>query len=260
MNGEDLFRRIEDIIPLSLAIPGDRVGYIGEKNPRDLNIFRILLMMDYYQGDGYQDYTEYDLIVLHHPPLIQPPFPTYIIHSNWDLVDGGACDALADCIQISCTDVLDQVSGLGRIGVTAGGPIPLSRFIRYVMRTLKISSVRTVNYSEDRLITKVGLVSGFGLNQDLIKIALNREIDLYLSGDLTHPGAILAKQSDLVLIDATHHATELPGLIRLGNILSELGLEVTVRDTGVPIGIHSDYFRPVSYLCASYERQKSSVL
>ncbi|WP_319578791.1 Nif3-like dinuclear metal center hexameric protein [uncultured Methanospirillum sp.] len=258
MNGKELFYRIEEKIPLKLALPTDRVGYIGKKDPGDLEILRILLLMDYYPEEGL-DYTGYDLIVLHHPPRVPPLIPAYVIHSNWDLLYGGACDALADCMKISCTDVLDPATGLGRIGEIESGPILLSRFVRYVMRALKIGSVRTVNYSEDRLIFTVGLVSGFGLNQDLIRMAQHRGIDLYLSGDLTHPGAILAKQSDLVLIDASHHATELPGLFRLGEVLSGLGVEVTVKDTGVPFGVYSDHYRPVSYLSTTLDREKSSV-
>lgn len=259
MNGEELFSRIEEKVPISLALSGDQVGYIGIEDPKELRIERILVLMDYYPGELSQDFLEYDLIVLHHPPRAQPPVPTYVIHSNWDLLHGGACDALADCIQITCTDVLDPETGLGRVGITTGGPVLLSRFIRYVMRGLKVGSVRTVNFSEDRLISKVGLVSGFGLNPNLINAAQNRGVDLYLSGDLTHPGAILAKQSDLVLIDASHYATELPGLIRLGEMLSTFGIPVTVRDTGVPIGIYSDYYRPISYQSTTSERQKSSV-
>lgn len=256
MNGEELFRRIEEKIPKSLALSGDPVGFIGNADPKDLIIERILVLMDYYPGEVSQDLSEFDLLVLHHPPQFKPPIPTYVIHSNWDLLHGGACDALADCVQITCTDVLDPATGLGRIGITTGGPVLLSRFVRYVMRGLKVCSVRTVNFSEDRLISKVGLVSGFGLNPNLINAAQSRGVDLFLSGDLTHPSAILAKQSDLVLIDASHYATELPGLYRLGEMLSTIGVSVTVRDTGVPIGIYSDYYRPISYLSMVSERQK----
>jgi len=262
MNGDELFSMIDARIPPTLALPGDRVGYIGDEDPHDLDIARVLLLMDYYPaaGDVHLNFNEYDLVVLHHPPQSPPPLPAFVIHSNWDLIDGGACDALAESVQLSCNDVLDPATGLGRIGTVPGGIIPLSRFVRYIMRSLKIGSVRTVNYSEDRLISRVGVVSGFGLNLNLIRVAQDRDVDLFLSGDLTHPGAIIAKGSDLVLIDATHHATELPGLKRLGDVLAGMGVHVTVRDTGVPIGTCSDYFRPISYKGTSSERQKGSAV
>ena len=184
--------------------------------------------MDYYPGSGPGaiDYSPYDLVILHHPPQVIPDIPAYVIHSNWDLIPGGANDALADCLLIKTDDVLDPETGLGRIGTVQDGPIILSRFVRYVMRGLQISSVQIVNYAEERLITRVGVVSGFGLNQNLITIAQSRGIDLFISGDLTHPGAMIAKRSDLVLLDATHHATELPGLKKLGELLSGVGVSV----------------------------------
>ncbi|MDD1728268.1 MAG: Nif3-like dinuclear metal center hexameric protein [Methanospirillum sp.] len=249
MKADLLFQKIEAIIPLHLALDGDPVGYIGTIPPDQLEVNNILVVMDYLPGSqpGAIEYRQYDLIVLHHPPITPPPIPAYVIHSNWDLMKGGACDALADCLNIEISDTLDPVSGLGRIGTVRNGPIPLVRFARYVMKSLMIEYLKVVNYSSDRLITRVGMVSGFGLNPELIGTAMGRDLDLFISGDLTHPGAIRAINTPLILMDASHHATELPGLTRLGEILSTLGVMVKVIDTGVPVGVYTDYYRPISY-------------
>lgn len=180
------------------------------------------------------DYRPYDLLILHHPPVTEPAIPSYVIHSNWDRINGGACDALAGCLGIDTDSVLDEKTGLGRIGSVRNGPVPLVRFAWEVLGALKIQDLRMVNFRQDRMIERVALVSGFGLNPGLIRTAYDKGAELFLSGDLTHSGAILAKHLGLVLVDAPHHATEMPGLYRLGKLLSGIGPDIRVSDTGVP--------------------------
>lgn len=250
MKAEELFRKLEEEIPLELALSQDKVGFIGPKETLQKDINNVLVLMDFLP-QKYMDklsrssinYSDFDLIVLHHPPLVNEnilenqtskyKYPLYVIHSNWDIIDGGACDALADCLDIEVTGVLDYSTGLGRLGRLKNGPVHLKEFVKVVMRNLSLEQVNMVN-EEDSLIETVALVSGFGLNPEFIKMAYENDVDLYLSGDLTHPGAILAKNLGIKLIDASHHATELPGLYRLGNLIAEFGVEVQVVDTQIP--------------------------
>lgn len=178
--------------------------------------------------------TDYDLLILHHPPLEEPDIPCYVIHSNWDIITGGACDALADCLGILTEGPLDPATHLGRTGRLRNGPVPLSRFVRDVSIRLHVCDLRVVNFQPDRMVWHIGIVSGFGLEPGLIRTACDCGVDLYLSGDLTHKGAILGKNLGMVLVDAPHHATEVPGLFRLGDLIRELGIEVRVHDRGVP--------------------------
>jgi Uncharacterized conserved protein len=180
------------------------------------------------------EYRGYDLLILHHPPATPPAIPAYVIHTNWDLLPGGACDALADALCIDTGGVLDEETGLGRTGTHHRGPVSLLQFVWDVMGALRVPEIRVVNFQKDRMIEQVALVSGFGLNPALIRTAHERGADLYLSGDLTHAGAMLAKELGIVLVDATHHATEVPGLYRLGELLSGIGPAIHVRDTGIP--------------------------
>ena len=191
--------------------------------------------MDYPPTIGSNpEYLAYDLLILHHPPVAPPEIPAYVIHSNWDRLPGGACDALADTLGIGTDGVLDEKAGLGRIGSPHSGPVPLVRFVWEVLGALNVPEVRVVNFQKDRLIRRVALVSGFGLNPALIRTAHEQGADLFLSGDLTHPGAMLAKELGIVLVDASHHSTEMPGLYRLGELLSEIGPAIRVNDTGIP--------------------------
>lgn len=241
MKAERFFAMMDAEVPLNLALAGDRVGFLGPGDPETLDVENVLVMMDYFSGRDRHalDGGDYDLLVLHHPPLQEPDIPAYVAHSNWDLVHGGACDALADSLALEVEGVLDAGTGLGRVGTIRSGPVSLGRYARMVMETLGVEHLRIVNYDEERMIERVGVVSGFGLRPDLIEIAADQGVDLYVSGDLTHQGAIRAKNMGLALIDATHHATEVPGLYRLGECVARMGLKVHVLDTGIPWQISS---------------------
>lgn len=236
INAASLFREIEKKVPLSLALEGDPVGYTGTRDAEKLEVERILVMMDYISpGSGDEtDYDGYDLLILHHPPLTEPDIPAYVIHSNWDIIEGGASDALAEWLDIKTDEIFDRKTGIGRIGTLKEGPLKLPEFCDLVMERLGLNEIRTVNLDKDIETDKICLVPGFGLNPGYIQLAHEKGAGIYLSGDLTHRGAVTAKNSGLVLIDASHHNTEIPGLYRLWELISEIGIETEITDTGTP--------------------------
>ncbi|MBU4536116.1 MAG: Nif3-like dinuclear metal center hexameric protein [Euryarchaeota archaeon] len=71
--------------------------------------------------------------------------PAYVIHSNWDIIKGGACDALADSLNIEVTGILDPQTGLGRIGIIKNGPMSLTEFANNVSLVLKLNHLKIVN-------------------------------------------------------------------------------------------------------------------
>ncbi|MCK9152529.1 Nif3-like dinuclear metal center hexameric protein [Methanobacterium alcaliphilum] len=248
MKTSKLFQSIEKKIPPNIALNEDKIGFFGSKSILEENIEKVLVLMDYLPLKNLEElkkqkilnYNDFDLMVLHHPPPdnIKLEYPVYIIHSNWDIVPGGACDALADTLNITTSGVLDHATGLGRLGNLNNGPVYLEEFMDLVQKKLDLDYLRVVN-DENTLINDIALVSGFGLNPYFINLSYGKGVDLYLSGDLTHPGAILAKNLGIKLIDATHHATEIPGLYRLGEVISDSGVEVQIFDSDLPWNTHS---------------------
>lgn len=226
MRLKKLIKLIEEKIPPEIAIEGDKTGLITPAN--DISVEKVLLLMDYIITDQIP-YKDYDLLILHHPPQLEPPIPTYVIHSNWDIIQGGACDALANKLGLKVTDTISD--GLGRICQT---DTTLETLIEKIRRKLKPEELRIVNFKRNFKIDKMAIVSGFGLNPKMIKKVHKKNVKVYLSGDLTQEGAILAKNLGLTLIDAGHHTTELPGLYKLGELLSHMGVEVNIIDTKTP--------------------------
>ena len=215
---------LDEKIPKSLALEGDEIGF---KTDYDLsqNIESIKIYMDLLpEDDGAFENT---LIITHHPPLFIPKTPTYTIHSNWDIIDGGANESLAETLDLKVIGPLDKNTNIGRVCRAD------KKFVEVKKNILQnFNNARIVNSIDDeRIIEKVGIISGFGLkNPDYIKLATTQNLDILISGDLTQETAILAKNLDITLIDLTHHESEVPGLYGLGDLMKELDINTEVID------------------------------
>ena len=224
MKLKEIIEFIDGKIPKSLAIDTDEVGF---KKDYDLNqdITAIKIYMDLLAEDD----IEYEniLIITHHPPSFIPKTPTYTIHSNWDIVDGGANDALAKTLNLEVNDYFDTSTNIGRICKS-------NQKFKDLKRTIleNFSDARIVNDLDDeKLVKNIGIISGFGLkNPEYIKLAKDKNLEILISGDLTQQTAILAKNLKITLIDLNHHESEVPGLYALADALSELDISIEVVD------------------------------
>lgn len=248
MLASELFKYMEEEVPLNLALKDDPVGFIGPGRPEEIEVENALVVLDLIPG-LVPETTEADLLVCHHPPLFTPTIPTYIIHSNWDIVKGGACDALVESLQLEVTDILEPETGIGRICNTdrmgnskrrgnskkssSNTGYNLEEFIRNVSRSIPVDNINLVKGNKNTL-KKVAIISGFGLNPHYIQLASEKGVDLLLSGDLTHSGSILARKLGITLVDATHQATEVPGLTRLCQLIGKIGIKTNYLETGKP--------------------------
>ena len=205
-------------VPPNLCIPNDFVGLMDNY---DLNqdISNIKIFMDLFQF--YDDFEENTLFLTHHKPLFLPNTPTYVLHSNWDIIDGGANDALAEVLNLDIINVFDEETGIGRICK----PRDKSTFLQNLK--LKFKDIRIVN--KVRKLDNIGIISGFGLkNPNYIELAKKKNIDLLISGDLVQETAILAINRNISLIDLGHHNSEVPGLYKIKNLFEDTNLDVEI--------------------------------
>ena len=224
MKLKEVIEFLDEKIPKSLALKTDEVGF---KSDYDLSqdISTIKIYMDLLPEDDLD--FEDTLIITHHPPLFCPKTPTYTIHSNWDIIDGGANDALAKTLNLQSVDYFDEDTHIGRICVSNQKFSDLKKVILD-----NFHNARIVNQPEDEKITEnIGIISGFGLkNPEYVTLAKNKNLDILISGDLTQQTAILAKNLGVALIDLNHHESEVPGLYALGDLLSELDIYIEIID------------------------------
>lgn len=214
---------LDERIPKSLALETDEVGFKKDYDlTRDIESIRIY--MDLLPED---DNGENLLIITHHPPLFNPETPTYTIHSNWDIIDGGANEALARALNLEVVDYFDIATKIGRICKADESFIELKNTILE-----NFSNARIVNSLDDeKKIGKVGIISGFGLkNPNYIRLAKSKNLDILISGDLTQETAILARNLEITLIDLNHHESEVPGLYALAEILKDIDVDTEVID------------------------------
>lgn len=224
MRLEDIIDFLNEKVPNELALEFDDVGLAGEYD-LDLDITSIKIFMDLWPQ--FDEFSENTLIITHHPPLFEPKTPTYTIHSNWDIIDGGANDALAETLKLEVICYLDDESNIGRI---CRSKFNFDEFKSIILDNFK--NVRVVNEPDgEKEIDEVGIISGFGLkNPEYIRLAKNKNLDLLISGDLCQETAILAKNLDMTLIDLGHHESEVPGLHKLKELLSEIDVDVEIVD------------------------------
>ena len=221
MKLEEIIEFIDGKIPKSLALDSDEVGF---KKDYDLN--QDITVIKVYMDLLAEDDAEYEntLIITHHPPSFIPKTPTYTIHSNWDIVDGGANDALAKTLNLEVNNYFDTSTNIGRICKS-------NQKFKDLKKTIleNFSDARIVNDMDDeKIIRNIGIISGFGLkNPEYVKLAKDKNLEILISGDLT---AILAKNLKITLIDLNHHESEVPGLYALADALSELDINIDVVD------------------------------
>ncbi|MDO5848404.1 MAG: Nif3-like dinuclear metal center hexameric protein [Methanobrevibacter sp.] len=201
-----------------LAIPNDFIGFMDDYDTSQ-NIENIKIFMDIYPK--YDNDLEKTLILTHHKPLFTPKTPTYVLHSNWDVINGGSNDALAKSLDLKVVDVFDKNLGIGRICE----PEDKNSFLDNLKSRFK--EIRMVG--ELNKLNRIGIISGFGLkNPNYVRLAKDRNVDTLISGDLTQETAVLAINEGISLIDLGHHNSEVPGLLKLKELFKDCNLNVEV--------------------------------
>ena len=142
------------------ALKNDNVGYYS-KTYENLDIKNIKVLMDLLPEDDLKCDAG-DLIISHHPPLFMPKTPTYVVHSNWDIINGGSNDALAFYLGLKPISVFHKKTGIGRI---CSSTKTLDQFLSLVCYKFGPENVRLVNDGDfDKMLRKIAIVSGFGLS------------------------------------------------------------------------------------------------
>ena len=106
-------------------------------------------------------------------------------------------------------------AGLGRIG-TLEAPVAAGDFLQTVRRVLQAPRASFIG-DPTRPVRRVALCTGAG--GDFLEDALHAGAELYLTGEVKHHQALLARQHGLAVIDAGHFATERPAAALLSEYL-----------------------------------------
>ncbi len=237
---------LDSMVPNKLAEPWDNVGLLWGRQEKQVK--RILLALDLTKEVVAQAIEQkIDMVLTHHPvifnklgsvtddnwqqdlllELAEHGIAAYSAHTNLDIVVGGVNDALAKVLKIEDTDVLDDKTGLGRIGTVEKQN--LEEFAAFVKKVLKCDYVTVGNAGKK--VHRVAICGGAG--SDLIPMAIAKGADTFITGDVKYHSAQQAVFGGLNFIDAGHQTTEWPVVDKVADRLSlrftELDWQITIK-------------------------------
>lgn len=244
MKRNEIIQVLETIAPPYMAVDFDsgRIGLILDLAD---DISTIGVSLDASQ-DVFIQATKagVDMLITHHTPIFRPltkiskNFATtlsialennmslYTMHTNYDAVDEGVNDVLAETLGLSSIRKIKD-EPIGRIGTIEH--TSTQQFAQLVSEKLDTP----VRYVGDHDIDTVMVIGGSGLGDEYIDLAIREGADVLVSGEMRH--SVSLRGNELSLIDATHYATENPAMKRLcerlGKILHDTGVDIMFIDS-----------------------------
>lgn len=233
-----IVRILEEIAPPELADAFDegRIGLILDMK-NDIERIAVALDANTYTLKRAADMRA-DLLITHHTLIFHPinkisepltislklafgnEISLYSMHTNFDRARGGINDVLAAKIGLQNIEHLD----IGAIGEIE--PHTSAELASHVSECLKTPVIYAGEKEEIRRIMVIG---GSGFKSEFLEIARSHAVDAFISSELKHE--VLRMNPDLCLIDASHYATENPGMEALCPRLRDLlGIEVEFID------------------------------
>ena len=162
--------------------------------------------------------TGADIIIAHHPLLFKPishidsytrdilrialanDISIFIIHTNYDRVSGGINDSLARTLGFESYTIPE--SNYLRVAEIDG--MDAKELAELVSKKLDTPVILV----GDGWIERIGFMGGSGLREENVRVLKKYNIQAFISGELRHE----CLRYEMVFIDATHQATEMPGM------------------------------------------------
>ncbi|KXS40748.1 MAG: hypothetical protein AWU59_2402 [Methanolobus sp. T82-4] len=238
MKLSDVVLTLEEIAPPELAEDFD-IGRIGLTLDLENDIEKIAVALDptEYVLKRAAD-IEADLLITHHTLIfnavnridkaladvlkiaLDNNISMYSMHTNYDRAKDGINDVLAKRIGLENIEETD----MGRIGTIS--PCSAENFANHVAKSLDTHVWYTGKREE---VSKVMVFGGSGFKSEFLETSREHGVDAYVSSELKHD--IIRSWDDMLLVDATHYATENPGMEELCPRLEEkLGIDVEFID------------------------------
>jgi dinuclear metal center protein, YbgI/SA1388 family len=234
MTMSELISEIEVIAPRELEEEWDNSGMqINMGNPE---VNRVLIALEITKGVIAEAMMkEIDFIITHHPLLfnkidvvdnnsitgnylidmIKAGISVYSAHTTFDDAFGGNNEYLADILGLArirrIKNKLPAMKGdarefvIGRMG-NFSEPITMETACRLVEDALGIKGELKTVGDPTKIISTVGLCTGAG--GDTMAAAIKNGCDLFITGDVRHHEAQIAREKGICLIDAGHYGTE----------------------------------------------------
>lgn len=243
-NLKDVMNILDKIAPFALAEKWDNSGL--QVGSYEQVIKKILVALDpTFEAISRASSTGAQLLLTHHPLLFGDvlcldldAYPGDVIgeaiknniaiiaaHTNLDSAKMGINHHLAQELGLVDVEVLEPKElddeegyGIGVIGNLANA-VDLLSASSLVKNTLGLETVKILGANESK-VERIAIVGGSG--RDYIKIAVQKNADLLITGDIGHHAALTAKTLNINIIDAGHFSTERAALAGFIKSLEEI--------------------------------------
>lgn len=252
MKARDIIKILENRYPIKNAEEWDNIGLlIGDYDKEVKKIqFSIDATLEVIENAIKNDV---DMIITHHPiifkaiknireqdilgkkirEVIKKDINIYCIHTNLDSTKGGLNDYILKKLGHENSKILDYIeendSGIGRI-YNLDKDFTLYEYITYIKEKLKITNLRVISKDLNKRVKKIALINGSAMSY--WKLAKSKNIDLFITGDVTYHDALDSVENNLDVIDFGHYESENFFYELLEEDLGNLGLEVLKYNDG----------------------------
>lgn len=218
---QEIFELLNEKAPVARKMDFDNVGLLVGHGTA--HVRRVVVALDI--TDQVIDEAQTigaELIVSHHPlffelkavtdatwegqkalSLAEKGIAAICMHTNLDAAQGGVNDALMETLGGAVTGVLEQDTGIGRVGKLPA-PMEFSTFLAHVKSALHSNGLRY--HDAGRPVEKLAVCGGSG-GSDL-GLAAAAGCDTYVTADIKYHQFLEAKHLGINLIDADHFCTE----------------------------------------------------
>lgn len=226
MNCKEIIDQIEAVYPKTAACGWDNVGLlVGRKQKNVEKIFVAVDLTDDILEQAIQQQA--DMIITHHPlifsplkqitdeefigkrvvRLLQNDISYYAMHTNYDVL--GMAQLSADYMGLQDTEVLEVTEkesnqGIGRVGSLVCD-MTLEECASLVKEKFGLTHVILYGEKEKR-VRRVAISPGSG--KSMVEIALKKQAEVLITGDIDHHTGIDAVARGLTVIDAGHYGLE----------------------------------------------------
>ncbi|MGI6007442.1 MAG: Nif3-like dinuclear metal center hexameric protein [Ruminococcus sp.] len=220
--------KLKEQWPEKYALDWDNVGLLVGREEKEVH--KVFVCLDVTEETLEQaSRWEADMIISHHPMIFSAvkkitdrdflgrkilrlaaeDISYYAMHTNFDVMGMAALNGESlglrnsRVLEVTCQDDVRQ-EGIGRAG-DLPEEMTLKELAEYVKERLKIPQVLVYGDLEKR-ISRAAISGGSG--KSMVKPALDRNVQVLITGDIDYHGGIDAVASGLCIIDAGHYGTE----------------------------------------------------
>lgn len=222
----DIMEIIEHTYPKHAAMEWDNVGLlVGRKDKEVAKVYVAL--------DPTEDAIDAaissgaDMLVTHHPlifspmkritdenfiggrvvKLLQHDISYYAMHTNYDVLE--MADLSAKMLGLDCCQVLEPTDADGTKGIGRVGELPKEKTLLEICELVKnkfgLDHVKVFG-DENRMMKRVAISPGSG--KHMSDMALDKNADVFITGDIDHHEGIDAVAQGMAIIDAGHYGLE----------------------------------------------------